>query len=170
MNAQPYRLTLGKHKNQRLNNIPSQYRDWLINNHVYPNKADLKAALTKRRRFQALAPKKLAISVEENRDNTTPDYSKSAYIFDLGKHPETRLLDVPPEYTAWLIANGVPEKKSALAAALREEGVPAVDISYVFDVARQDPSILSAPKDCYYDSLTATPSWISDKSRLNSLG
>ena len=39
-----------------------------------------------------------------------------------------------------LVANGVPEKKPAIAAALREEGILAVDISYEPDVAWQVPS------------------------------
>ncbi|KAL8911678.1 MAG: hypothetical protein Q9171_003205 [Xanthocarpia ochracea] len=100
-------------------------------------------------------PKKLAIGVEENRDTTTPTLTWR------------KLLDVPPEHTAWLVANGVPEKKPALAAALREEGVPAVGISYEIDVAWQVPSIFLAPKDCFYDSLTAAPL---TKTRLNTLG
>lgn len=43
--APAYHLSFGKHKGRTLEEIPPDYRDWLIKKNVYANHGDLKAAL-----------------------------------------------------------------------------------------------------------------------------
>ncbi|KAL8688786.1 MAG: hypothetical protein Q9224_004799, partial [Gallowayella concinna] len=188
MDIQPYRLPFGKHKDRTLQDIPQDYRNWLVREKIYVSKPDLEAALianndlaatapgtpppkpSKRRLSDAAesavqkpSPKKLLISKEAKRNGTMLNFDGSAYILDFGKNAGNKLRDVPPEYIHWLIANGIPEKRADLADALHEEKMLAVDSKYTPDPGWRAPSFQSLANNArFYEPLTQAPIWISD--------
>ncbi len=151
MEREPYRMTFGKHKNQTLDELPPSYRSWLIEQKIYADKAELKAALvegnylasatapevpqstpTRKRRASIeseidvtppFRAKKVAISREAKSNDTMLNYDGSAYILDFGKHAGSKLSDVPSTYISWLIEKGAHEHRPDFAAALHEQGL-----------------------------------------------
>ncbi|MCJ1457623.1 hypothetical protein MMC28_007991 [Mycoblastus sanguinarius] len=152
MDERPYRMTFGKYKRKPLSEVPPDYRSWLIDEEVYADKEDLKAALIEGKYLNLPAPtglqtppstpsasrkrkvsdsetffspsraRKLAISKEAKRNDTMLNYDGAAYILDFGKHAGKKLNDVPSSYISWLIADELHKERADLAAALREEG------------------------------------------------
>ena len=185
-----YRLTFGKHENKTLQEVPPDYRKWLISDNVYADKEDLKAALiaggylsdpftppstpTRKRplAFDSETPispsRKVAISRAARRNGTMLNYDGSAYILDFGKHAGAKLSDVPEDYIDWLIRKEIPAKRPDLADALRELGMLSAGnniaiTTYTVDrPAWKVPSIHETSDARFFDPHSQTPRWISD--------
>lgn len=150
MDQRTYRMTFGRHKGETLQDLPRDYRQWLINDRVYDGKPALEAALRVGNYLQNTpdpftppsTPKRkghsndfddtdLPISIARKRSHndiakrngTMLNYDGTAYVLDFGKYHGERLRDVPPSYIDWLIEEGAHNDRSDLAAALREEGM-----------------------------------------------
>jgi uncharacterized protein (DUF3820 family) len=189
MNEQPYRMKFGMHKNKRLHELPKDYRNWLIDYEIYADKEDLKAALIEGKYLAAAAvpkpppstptrkrkasesetftppssKKKLAMSKEAKRNGTMLNYDGTTYILDFGTHAGKRLSNVPSSYTDWLVETRVYEKRSDLAAALREEGLLVDTCAPDTTIpAWKAPSVHGLSDNRFYDPLTQAPRWISD--------
>ncbi|KAL2042259.1 hypothetical protein N7G274_004747 [Stereocaulon virgatum] len=189
MNEQPYRMKFGKHKNELLHELPPSYRSWLIDQVIYADKEDLKAALIEGKYLAAatvLKPppstptrkrkasesdtftppsskKKLAICKEAKRNGTMLNYDGTTYILDFGTHAGERLSNVPSSYTSWLAKTRVYEKRPDLAAALREEGLLVDSCAPDTTIpAWKAPSVHGLSDSRFYDPLTQAPRWISD--------
>ena len=185
MDGQPYHMKFGKHKGQTLQDVPPSYLSWLIEQKVYTDKEDLKAALiqgkylssavgpesspsapTRKRKVsesEEAVPKKFAISKLAKNNGTMLNYDGSAYILDFGTYAGQKLSDVPFEYISWLIRTGVHQKRSDLAAALHEAGLLVGRCSTdITDPAWRVPSAHETNDSRFYDPLTQSPRWISD--------
>ena len=205
-----YRLKFGQHKGETLQEAGPSYCAWLVRDKVYERKADLKAALiaanhlhsdsnptppstptpSRKRRAPSedeieVSPsirRKLAINREARRNGTMLNYDGSSYIFDFGMHAGSKLQDVPRSYVAWLMDEGIPDKRPDLKSALREQGflpaqqetppssqlstqqdTPPSSQEYPQEAPEWKPPSIHATRDArFFDRHLPTPLWISD--------
>ena len=118
-----YTFDVGKHEGQRLEDVPRKDVQFLVRNEVWRHRPALWRALSIKGIVFEEPPQAESVATVVNPESAPSNSTNEIdYTFDFGKHNGKKWGQVPENYRAWVIREGIWKSRAALRTSLVDAG------------------------------------------------